>query len=266
MLIENNYVDVNGALAQVLNWFTVNNLVLNARKTKCIKFALPNVKKLGCSLMLDNEALSLVESTVFLGITLDSKLQWGTQISCLAGKLSSAAYAVRKIRQITDVDTARLVYFSYFHSVMTYGILLWGKAADIETIFILQKRAVRAIYSLSSRASLREKFKQIDILTVASQYIYANIIFVHQNISLYVKKSDIHSINTRNKDKLVTSAYRLQKVQGSFLGLSARIYNKIPAEILNLPLQKFKERIKTVLVQKAFYNTNDYFNDDNAWV
>ncbi|CAH2232085.1 jg4759 [Pararge aegeria aegeria] len=68
---------------------------------------------------------------------------------------------IRKIRQITDVDTARLVYFAYFHSVMSYGILIWGKAADIETIFILQKRAVRSIYKLKSRESLREKFKEI---------------------------------------------------------------------------------------------------------
>ncbi|CAH2234017.1 jg9919 [Pararge aegeria aegeria] len=104
------------------------------------------------------------DSTVFLGMTLDCKLQWGTHIDTLAGKLSSAAYAVRKIRQISDVETARLVYFAYFHSVMSYGILLWGKAADIETIFILQKRAVRSIYKLKSRESLREKFKEIGII------------------------------------------------------------------------------------------------------
>lgn len=30
-----------------------------------------------------------------------------------------------------------------FHSVMSYGILLWAKAADIHNKFILQKRAVR---------------------------------------------------------------------------------------------------------------------------
>ena len=29
---------------------------------------------------------------------------------------------------------------------MSYGILIWGDAADIDTIFILQKRAMRAIY------------------------------------------------------------------------------------------------------------------------
>ncbi|KAI8423332.1 hypothetical protein MSG28_014346 [Choristoneura fumiferana] len=57
-------------------------------------------------------------------------------------------------------------------NIMSYGMLIWGKAADIETIFILQKRAVRSIYNLGSRDSLRERFKEINILTVASQYIH----------------------------------------------------------------------------------------------
>ncbi|CAH2242976.1 jg13419 [Pararge aegeria aegeria] len=46
-------------------------------------------------------------STFFLGVTLDCKLQWGAHIETLAGKLSSAAYAVRKMRQLTDAETVK---------------------------------------------------------------------------------------------------------------------------------------------------------------
>ena len=133
-----DFDDVNSALAMVTHWFTTNNLVLNAKKTKCIKFALPNVRNLGPNVVLDKKVLETVDSAVFLGITVDAKLQWGPHISSLAGRLSSAAYAVRKVRQYTDVDTARLVYFSYFHSVMSYSILLWGKAADIQNILFFK--------------------------------------------------------------------------------------------------------------------------------
>ncbi|GBP62705.1 Protein kinase C-like 3 [Eumeta japonica] len=88
-----------------------------------------------------NKELEFDNSTVFLGITLDNKLQWGPHISKLAKRLSSAAYAVKKMRNLSDVETARLVYFGCFHSLMSYGILLWGNAADIHRIFVLQKRA-----------------------------------------------------------------------------------------------------------------------------
>ncbi|CAH2252093.1 jg13882 [Pararge aegeria aegeria] len=68
------------------------------------------------------------------------------------------------------------LYFSYFHSIMSYGILLWGNAADISTIFVLQKRAVRSIYKMGPRESLRDKFKDFKIMTVYSQYIFENLI------------------------------------------------------------------------------------------
>lgn len=58
---------------------------------------------------------------------------------------SCSMFAVRKIRQVTDITTARLVYFDYFHSLMSYGFLLWGTAAQVNTIFQLQKRVVRTI-------------------------------------------------------------------------------------------------------------------------
>lgn len=168
---QQNCDEVNSAISDIVNWFTVNNLLLNEKKTKCIKFTLPNVKRVDPDIIIKGDRLEPDQTTRFLGFTLDSTLQWGPHIDKLADRLSSAAYAVKKIRQFTDVETARLVYFSYFHSLMTYGILLWGHAADRDRIFILQKRAVRAIYKMRSRESLREKFCQIGILTFSSQYI-----------------------------------------------------------------------------------------------
>ena len=88
----------------------------------------------------------------------------GPHVTALAGRLSSAAYTVRKIRQFSDVDTTRLAYFSYFHSIMSYGILLWGRAADIESMFVLQNIAIRAIYNLRKRDSLRDRFKKISTM------------------------------------------------------------------------------------------------------
>ncbi|RVE47952.1 hypothetical protein evm_007360 [Chilo suppressalis] len=90
-----------------------------------------DLKEVKTSVNVKDRNMGLVDTTVFLGITLDSKLQWGPHIDKLSNRLSSAAYAVMKIRQLTDVDTARLVYFSYFHSVMSYGILLWGIVRDL---------------------------------------------------------------------------------------------------------------------------------------
>lgn len=255
---------INHTLAEINCWFTANNLLLNAKKTKCVRFTLCRDSE-NASIIVDNKKLELVTNTVFLGLTVDSKLQWGPHISTLSNKLSSAAYAVRKIRQLTDINTARLVYFSYFHSVMSYGILLWGGAADAEAIFILQKRAIRAIYMLGSRVSLREIFKTINILTMPSLYIYMNIMYVRKNIDKLKKLGDEHTHNTRHKQKLACYKTRLAKIGRSFVGLSIKLYNKLPDNIIQLSENKFRKVVQCILIKKAYYKINDYLDDKGAW-
>ena len=71
---------------------------------------------------------------------------------------------------LTDAEH-RLVYFSYFYSIISYGILLWCNTADIQSIFVLQKRAIHAIYNLGHKDSLRQKFKEIHMLSLDRQRV-----------------------------------------------------------------------------------------------
>lgn len=262
-----NVSNLNNSLNVLSDWFATNNLLLNAAKTKCLKFTLQKARSQSdLNVMLDGNKLDFIKETVFLGITLDDKLQWGAHISALSRRLSSAHAAVRRIRQLTDVPTAKLVYHAYFHSIMSYGILLWGAAADVESVFILQKRAVRAVYCMGPRESLRETFKEINILTLPSVYIMENLMFVRKNLHNFSVNSDFHNINTRNKNKLVVPRFRLSKTNAkSFLGNSIRFYNKLPDTITSLPLNKFKNTVKSMLVKKAYYKISDYINDKRAW-
>lgn len=262
---QNETTHINMSLKRVNEWFAANNLLLNVNKTKCVKFCLPNVKTIDINIVLNEKNIEIANSTTFLGILLDSKLHWGSHIKKLNKRLSSAAYAVKKIRQFTNLETARMVYFSYFHSLLTYGILLWGNSADVESVFILQKRAVRGMCKLSYCHSLRQVFKDIKILTVASQFIYENIMYVYKNINMFTKNSDHHSFNTRIKDKLQCSNSRLNKVHRSFVGQSTIYFNKIPHDLTRLPLQTFKHIIKNKLIKKGYYSIKEYLNDKDAW-
>lgn len=90
-----DYTDINSTMNIVSNWFTINNLLLNSKKTKWIRFTLPNVKVTSGSIFINNACLDMVDKTLFLGLTIDKDLQWSPHISSLANRLSSAAYAVK---------------------------------------------------------------------------------------------------------------------------------------------------------------------------
>ena len=106
-------------------------------------------------------------------------------------------------------------------------------AAGIQPIFVLQKRAIRAIYNLDPKDSLMQKFKEINILTVASQYIFENVIvlYVKKNINNFIKIGDVHNINTRNRFNLSALVTRLHRIRNSFMGQCVRFYNRIPENV-----------------------------------
>ena len=70
---QNVYDCVNNALSKVVHCFSVNNLLLNSNKTKCKTIRTPNTKIVKANVLLNSEPVDPVDSTVFLGITIDSK-------------------------------------------------------------------------------------------------------------------------------------------------------------------------------------------------
>jgi hypothetical protein len=44
----------------------------------------------------------------------------------------------------------KMVYYSYFHSIMNYGLIFWGNSSYRNNIFRLQKRIIRIIMDASS--------------------------------------------------------------------------------------------------------------------
>jgi hypothetical protein len=56
----------------------------------------------------------------------------------------------------TVIPNHKMIYYSYFHSVMTYGLLFWGLSSDSMKIFILQKKIIRIIMGCRSSDSCRK--------------------------------------------------------------------------------------------------------------
>lgn len=148
---------------------------------------------------------------------------------------------------------------------MTYGILLWGNSADRNSIFVLQKRAIRAIYGLGPRESLRERFKKINILTMPCQYIFECIMYARKHLIKFKKCGDSQTLVTRNKDRLILPITRLSKVSKSFTINCVRFYNYLPHNLTNLTTRRFKSTLKLLLLQRAYYSVNEFISDKKSW-
>jgi hypothetical protein len=84
--------------------------------------------------------------------------------------LIGACYAVWLMVQISNINTLKSIYCAYLHSIIKFRIIILGDSSNNGKTFTLQKKIVRIIVSVQSRTSCRSLFKQLDIVTVPSQY------------------------------------------------------------------------------------------------
>jgi len=89
-----------------------------------------------------------------------------------------------------------MIYFSYFHSIMPYGIIFWGKSSQNNSIFKIQKATIRVIVNSSSTTSCHELFKQLkDFHSSFSVYLFLiNVCF--KNRCCFESNSDVHNRST----------------------------------------------------------------------
>jgi hypothetical protein len=108
---------------QTINWFQNNLLSLNCNKTHFLRFLTKKQNEMEIQIMVSNSIITNINSTKFPGLTINSTLSWSEHISGLTSKLNKACYAIRAIKPFMAPNVLRTVYFSYFQTVISYGII-----------------------------------------------------------------------------------------------------------------------------------------------
>jgi len=159
---HSNYVnfknEIDIVIEKISKWFETNSLILNLNKTHCMQFMTKPNLAVDVHIGYKADIINSTSFTNFLGLNLDSTLSWKSHIEKLSSKLNSACYLMRSLRSIISAKNLRTIYFSYAHSIMTYGIIFWGSSPYSENIFRLQKRTIRTMMNVDNRVSCRKLF------------------------------------------------------------------------------------------------------------
>jgi hypothetical protein len=158
------------------------------------------------------------------------------------------------------LEALKMIYFSYFHSIVTYGIIFWGNSVHSQYIFKIQKRIIRLIANLGVRDSCRCVFKKLGILLLYSQY--ALLMFVVKNRDLFQVNTDVHSFGTKYKNDLHLSSAKLKVFQRGTFYSGIRAYNHLLKNMkdLSYDVKHFKRVLKTFFQTHSFYSLEEYFN------
>jgi len=72
-------------------------------------------------------------------MVVDDTLTWNNHNDQLISRLNSACYVIRAVNAMLSRKALRMLYFSYVHSIISYGIIFWGNTPNSIKIFRMQK-------------------------------------------------------------------------------------------------------------------------------
>ena len=127
-------------------------------------------------------------------------------------------------------------------------------------VFLLQQKILRIISNTKPRDSYTELFKNMQITTLYSLYIYSLILLVVNNKHLFALNNEIHKYNTRNKNNSHFPSVHLTRVSKGPYITGIKLYNHLPQIIKTLDhnSRKFKTSLERFFHQHPFHSMQEY--------
>jgi hypothetical protein len=169
----------------------------------------------------------------FLGLNINNTLSWKTHIENILPKLSSACFAMWAVKLFMSPQMLKAIYYSYFHSIISYGVIFWGHTAPSTRVFRVQKRRIRIMVGSKSKDSCRKLFTSFKILPLPSLYIFSLLRFAIKSKDLFSTSKETHNYGTRQHLDFLYPSANLKKFQAGVHYMSVKIYNSLPIYIKN---------------------------------
>ena len=227
--LQSMSMTLNEQLTAIYEWLCCNKLSLNVLKTHYMIFTPRNKKVNDINLYINNVPIGRVYVTKFLGVQIDSQLNWKNHIEYTCKKLSKCI-----------------------------GILL---KANLNNVVLVQKKLIRIITCSPFRAHTEPLMMANRLMPLSNINMYMTCIFVYQCLNgcvpdifkdFYTRNRNVHGHNTRQASDLHVPYGRLDIRQNSMKIHGANMWNSIPENIkISESIIVFKQRLRNFLLDRS---------------
>ena len=186
---------INNDLRYLTRWLNANKISLHAGKTEYLLFNSHKPPDWDFVVKLSGARILPSNHIKYLGMFIDSDLNFGPQISAVATKLKNANGILARLRHSVPRDILVSVYYALFFSHLNYCIQIWGQNVSTRTSRIqsLQNSAVRIMSFADYHAPVDPLYFDLKILKYEDLIHIRNASFVH---NLYNKLLPASLIDT----------------------------------------------------------------------
>lgn len=203
----------------ILEWASRHGFVVNTKKCKSLFFAKSR----------DADDIDLVDAPSvselkFLGVLLNTRLDWSSHIQYICRQAVRRFYALRILRPLLDVDELVSIYGGTVRSILEYAAPIFGKLPENLSLNLdkVQKRCHRLICKVSSSSdcpcdrfpslSTRRNFMAIRLYLSASR---------HQNHMLH----DIIPKKSSRSKRIIQPPSSTTRLRHSFVHFTTLLLN-----------------------------------------
>ncbi len=233
-------------MCTLIDWFKANKLTLHLGKTNFILFKPKSSPDVNIDLTVGNISISRVKHTKFLGLIIDENFSWENHGIHIANKVSKNLYMLRSVRNFVPSYSLQTLYYSYIHSIITYGLGIWGPLISSNTLKrlkTLQKKAIRIIAKVKWNANTAPIFKKLNILCIDDmielELAKLSFRYVKNKLpppirALFTPNAYNHNYNTRARNDPRVSKHHYSAFHKSFLIRSPTIWSHLGTTIKNV--------------------------------
>ena len=169
-------------LNKVFRWFNINKLSLNKDKTKYTLFhearEKDNIPLKLSSLFINDRKIKRITSIKYLGVLIHKHLTWKEYITVIENKVSKTLGLLYRATSVLDSTVLKNLYFSFIHSYLNYGNIVWASAstAKLKKLASKQKQALRIVNN--EFTDIREIMVRMKVLNIYKLNIYQILNFM----------------------------------------------------------------------------------------
>lgn len=223
---------MNKNLEKINLWFAKNKLTLNVTKTVYMTFGcyVDSVPQ-STNIVINNSLLNRTEFTKYLGIIMDYKLKWDKHIQYVIKRIRYFLYIIHSLRHLPK-KVLVVIYYAYVHSIINYGITIWGGAYASELIQLI---------------NLHNKFISLlnneNIPTIKELYIARCILFHYS----YLSSAFCNSFSKTRKKEIPVPKHKKTIYEKNSIYTAIKFFNLLPNEYKTLQIDE--KRIKKKILK-----------------
>ncbi len=242
-------------------WFAVNKLSVNVSKSNFILFGNRKHNE-DVDITINNVKIDRVYVTKFLGVLIDSNLNWKEHIDSINNKISKSIAIIYRASKILNSDSLYTLYCTLILPYLNYCIENWGNTheSNLSKIILKQKRVIRIICRAKLYDHTNPLFKKLKILKLKDLIELRSAIFIFKascqtlpkNLQLILNFNTVNkNYNLRNKQDYQHKYVRTKQKQMCLSIYGIKPWNNLHDDIKQCKnIHSFKTKYKKHLINK----------------